>query len=426
MIKKNINIEYIILFFFIFILNFQSDALSSISKEKFINQIAFIERIYKEYEVTKASNLIDLNENLIQNLALELDEIELDVKIDFYQEVSEQLNEIKANTLLKVIEKDAKNNKSIKELNSTQFTKISEVFEQTIPSLYTDSRSINDSPYLLASIINEADIRLCNEIVKKISNTSKENNHSNSLASNVVYYASEINSNFLLDIDKEVKNILIKQSVNELSSELKNNKYKIQKKLNNNYAQDSLLALSSAVLKSKNEISSDIITAIKNTSSNEKKKIGFKLTQQTAELNEWTEEKNISVIKNRNAFAEKIFPIGFSNIDQDKKDVAYKLIQNTDPKTSEILIKSIINTHIAENNNFFKSDNKTLNSLEDMFSTAEVNNSNIIKSRFEAEAIFDILFEDNLDPNLLKNPQFQLSFALIPKKKFNLNNVSPN
>lgn len=426
MIKKNINVEYIIVFFFIFTLNFQSDAFSSISKEKFINQIAFIERNYKEYEVTKASNLIDLNENLIQNLALELDEIELDVKIGFYQEVSEQLNEIKANTLLKVIEKDAKNNKSIKELNSIQFTKISEVFEQTIPSLYTDSRSINDSPYLLASIINEADIRLCNEIVKKISNTSKENNHSNSLASNVVYYASEINSNFLLDIDKEVKNILIKQSVNELSSELKNNKYKIQKKLNNNYAQDSLLALSSAVLKSKNEISSDIITAIKNTSSNEKKKIGFKLTQQTAELNEWTEEKNISVIKNRNAFAEKIFPIGFSNIDQDKKDVAYKLIQNTDPKTSEILIKSIINTHIAENNNFFKLDNKTLNSLEDMFSTAEVNNSNIIKSRFEAEAIFDILFEDNLDPNLLKNPQFQLSFALIPKKKFNLNNVSPN
>jgi len=426
MIKKNINFKYIILFFFIFIINFQSDAFSSISKEKFTNQIAFIERNYKEYEVTKASNLIDLNENLIQNLALELDEIELDIKIAFYQEVSEQLNEIKANTLLKVIEKDAKNNKSIKELNSIQFTKISEVFEQTIPSLYKDNRSINDSPYLLASIINEADIRLCNEIVKKISNTSKENNHSNSLASNVVYYASEINSNFLLDIDKEVKNILIKQSVNELSNELKNNKFKIKKKLNNNFAQNSLFAVSSAILKSKNEISSDIIAAIENTSSNEKKKIGFKLTQQTAELNEWTEEKNINVIKNRNVFAEKIFPIGFSNINQDKKDVAEKLIQNTDPKTSEILIKSIISTHTAENNNFLKLDNKTLNSLEEKFNTAKVNNSQIIKSRFEAEAIFDILFEDTLDPILLKNPQFQLSFALIPKKKFNLNNVSPN
>jgi len=426
MIKKKINFIYIILFFFIFTINFQSDAFSSISKEKFTNQIAFIERNYKEYEITKASNLIDLNENLIQNLALELDEIELDIKIAFYQEVSEQLNEIKANTLLKVIEKDAKNNKSIKELNSIQFTKISEVFEQTIPSLYKDNRSINDSPYLLASIINEADIRLCNEIVKKISNTSKENNHSNSLASNVVYYASEINSNFLLDIDKEVKNILIKQSVNELSNELKNNKFKIKKKLNNNFAQNSLFAVSSAILKSKNEISSDIIAAIENTSSNEKKKIGFKLTQQTAELNEWTEEKNINVIKNRNVFAEKIFPIGFSNINQDKKDVAEKLIQNTDPKTSEILIKSIISTHTAENNNFLKLDNKTLNSLEEKFNTAKVNNSQIIKSRFEAEAIFDILFEDTLDPILLKNPQFQLSFALIPKKKFNLNNVSPN
>jgi len=426
MIKKNINFKYIILFFFIFTLNFQSDAFSSISKEKFTNQIAFIERNYKEYEVTKASNLIDLNENLIQNLALELGEIELDVKIAFYQEVSKLLNEIKANTLLKIIERDAKNNKSIKELNSIQFTKISEVFEQTIVSLYKDNRSINDSPYLLASIINEADIRLCNEIVKKISNTSKENNHSNSLASNVVYYASEINSNFLLDIDQEQKNTLILQSVNELSNELKNNKFKIKKKLNNNYAQDSLFAVSSAILKSKNQISSDIIAAIENTSFNERKKIGFKIIQQTAELNEWTEENNINVIKNRNFFAEKIFPIGFSNIDQDKKDVADKLIQNTDSKTSEILIKSIIDIHIAENNNFFKLDKKTLNSLDDMFNTAKVNNSQIIKSSFEAEAIFDFLFEDTLDPNLLKNPQFQLSFALIPKKKFNLNNVSPN
>ena len=426
MIKKNINFKYIILFFFIFTINFQSDAFSSISKEKFTNQIAFIERNYKEYEITKASNLIDLNENLIQNLALELGEIELDVKIAFYQEVSKLLNEIKANTLLKIIERDAKNNKSIKELNSIQFTKISEVFEQAIPSLYKDNRSINDSPYLLASIINEADIRLCNEIVKKISNTSKENNHSNSLASNVIYYASEINSNFLLDIDREQKNTLIIQSVNELSNELKSNKFKIKKKLNNNFVQNSLFAVSSAILKSKNEIASDIIAAIENTSSNEKKKIGFKLTQQTAELNEWTEEKNINVIKNRNVFAEKIFPIGFSNINQDKKDVAEKLIQNTDPKTSEILIKSIISTHTAENNNFLKLDNKTLNSLEEKFNTAKVNNSQIIKSRFEAEAIFDILFEDTLDPILLKNPQFQLSFALIPKKKFNLNNVSPN
>ena len=83
MIKKKINFKYIILFFLIFTLNFQSDAFSSISKEKFINQIAFIERNYKEYEITKASNLIDLNENLIENLALELDEIELDVKIGF-------------------------------------------------------------------------------------------------------------------------------------------------------------------------------------------------------------------------------------------------------------------------------------------------------------------------------------------------------
>ena len=426
MIKKNIHFEHIIIFFFIFILNIQSYAFGSISMEKFTNQIEFIERNYNEYEITKASNILDLNENLIQNLVLELGELELDVKIAFYQEVSELLNEIKSNVLLKIVEKEAKNNNSLKELNNDQFAEISVIFERTIPSIYTDNRSINDSPYLLASIINESDIKLCNEIVKKISNTSRENNNSNSLAVNVVYYASEINSNFLLDIDREQKNILIKQSVNELSSELKNNKYKIQKKLNNNYAQDSLLALSSAILKSKNEISSDIISAIETTSSSEKKTISFEIIKQISELNEWNDEKDINFLQNKIFFSEKIFPIGFSNIDQDKIDAAGKLIQNTDSKTSEILIKSIINNLVAENNNITKLNQKTINSLGETFNKAKVNNSQIIQSNFEAKTIFDSLFEDTLDPSLLKNPKFQLSFALIPKKKFNLNNVSPN
>jgi len=426
MIKKNIHFEHIIIFFFIFILNIQSYAFGSISMEKFTNQIEFIERNYNEYEITKASNILDLNENLIQNLVLELGELELDVKIAFYQEVSELLNEIKSNVLLKIVEKEAKNNNSLKELNNDQFAEISVIFERTIPSIYTDNRSINDSPYLLASIINESDIKLCNEIVKKISNTSRENNNSNSLAVNVVYYASEINSNFLLDIDREQKNILIKQSVNELNSELKNNKYKIQKKLNNNYAQDSLLALSSAILKSKNEISSDIISAIETTSSSEKKTISFEIIKQISELNEWNDEKDINFLQNKIFFSEKIFPIGFSNIDQDKIDAAGKLIQNADSKTSEILIKSIINNLVAENNNITKLNQKTINSLGETFNTAKVNNSQIIQSKFEAETIFDSLFEDTLDPSLLKNPKFQLSFALIPKKKFNLNNVSPN
>ena len=426
MIKKNIHFEHIIIFFFIFILNIQSYAFGSISMEKFTNQIEFIERNYNEYEITKASNILDLNENLIQNLVLELGELELDVKIAFYQEVSELLNEIKSNVLLKIVEKEAKNNNSLKELNNDQFAEISVIFERTIPSIYTDNRSINDSPYLLASIINESDIKLCNEIVKKISNTSRENNNSNSLAVNVVYYASEINSNFLLDIDREQKNILIKQSVNELNSELKNNKYKIQKKLNNNYAQDSLLALSSAILKSKNEISSDIISAIETTSSSEKKTISFEIIKQISELNEWNDEKDINFLQNKIFFSEKIFPIGFSNIDQDKIDAAGKLIQNADPKTSEILIKSIINNLVAENNNITKLNQKTINSLGETFNKAKVNNSQIIQSKFEAKTIFDSLFEDTLDPSLLKNPKFQLSFALIPKKKFNLNNVSPN
>jgi len=426
MIKKNIYFYHIIIFFFIFILNIQSYAFGSISMEKFTNQIEFIERNYNEYEITKASNILDLNENLIQNLVLELGELELDVKIAFYQEVSELLNEIKSNVLLKIVQKEAKNNNSLKELNNDQFAEISVIFERTIPSIYTDNRSINDSPYLLASIINESDIKLCNEIVKKISNTSRENNNSNSLAVNVVYYASEINSNFLLDIDREQKNILIKQSVNELSSELKNNKYKIQKKLNNNYAQDSLLALSSAILKSKNEISSDIISAIETTSSSEKKTISFEIIKQISELNEWNDEKDINFLQNKIFFSEKIFPIGFSNIDQDKIDAAGKLIQNADSKTSEILIKSIINNLVAENNNITKLNQKTINSLGETFNTAKVNNSQIIQSKFEAKTIFDSLFEDTLDPSLLKNPKFQLSFALIPKKKFNLNNVSPN
>ena len=92
------------------------------------------------------------------------------------------------------------------------------------------------------------------------------------------------------------------------------------------------MALSSAVLKSKNEISIDIISAIENTSSNEKKKIGFEIIKQTSELNEWNDEKDINYVQNKNIFAEKIFPIGFSNIDQDKikEKIKKELFQNKD------------------------------------------------------------------------------------------------
>jgi hypothetical protein len=419
--------KLLIIFLFTLIVNIQSNAISAINEEEIKSQISLIERNLKEYEITKSSNLLDINDNLIKRLTLELEEESLDNKILLFQELSDTLTSIKANVILKIIEKDAKNNGSLKILNNQQLKDITQLFEDTIPNIYDDTRETNDNAYLLASILNESEERLCNNIVKQISNTSIDNNNSSSLATNVIYFASEINSEFLSIVNKTEKEKLIKQSINEVNYDLNINKKSVEKKISkNNYKKNSLVALSTAILKSSEEISNNIIQNINNLDKKDKEVISFKLTEQSLELDEWEKSEDLNIKNNKVKFAENIFSSGFSKIDDKKIEVAKNVIEKSDVKTSEILVKSIIDTHIKEENNFFKLEQNVVSNLSNIFEAAKVNKAQIFSSNSEADEVLDSLFNNKLSSGLLRNNKLQSAYVLVPKKRFDLDNVSPN
>lgn len=419
--------KLLVIFLFTLIVNIQSNAISAINEEEIKSQISLIERNLKEYEITKASNLLDINDNLIQRLTLELEEESLDNKILLFQELSDTLTSIKANVILKIIEKDAKNNGSLKILNNQQLKGITQLFEDTIPNIYDDTRETNDNAYLLASILNESEERLCNNIVKQISNTSIDNNNSSSLATNVIYFASEINSEFLSIVNKTEKEKLIKQSINEVNYDLNINKKSVEKKISkNNYKKNSLVALSTAILKSSEDISNNIIQNINNLDKKDKEVISFKLTEQSLELDEWEKSEDLNIKNNKVKFAENIFSSGFSKIDDKKIEVAKNVIEKSDVKTSEILVKSIIDTHIKEENNFFKLEQNVVSNLSNIFEAAKVNKAQIFSSNSEADEVLDSLFNNKLSSGLLRNNKLQSAYVLVPKKRFDLDNVSPN
>ena len=419
--------KLLIIFLFTLIVNIQSNAISAINEEEIKSQISLIERNLKEYEITKSSNLLDINDNLIKRLTLELEEESLDNKILLFQELSDTLTSIKANVILKIIEKDAKNNGSLKILNNQQLKDITQLFEDTIPNIYDDTRETNDNAYLLASILNESEERLCNNIVKQISNTSIDNNNSNSLATNVIYFASEINSEFLSIVNKTEKEKLIKQSINEVNYDLNINKKSVEKKISkNNYKKNSLVALSTAILKSSEDISNNIIQNINNLDKKDKEVISFKLTEQSLELDEWEKSEDLNIKNNKVKFAENIFSSGFSKIDDKKIELAKNIIEKSDVKTSEILVKSIIDTHIKEENNFFKLEENVVSNLSNIFEAAKVNKAQIFSSNSEADEVLDSLFNNKLSSGLLRNNKLQSAYVLVPKKRFDLDNVSPN
>jgi len=55
--------KLLIIFLFTLIVNIQSNAISGSNEEEIKSQISLIERNLKEYEITKSSNLLDINDN---------------------------------------------------------------------------------------------------------------------------------------------------------------------------------------------------------------------------------------------------------------------------------------------------------------------------------------------------------------------------
>ena len=421
-VKKRIKIIYFLIFFIF------STNLSAINKQDFENLIDILNRNYEQYEITKASNILTINENLINQFISEFKEVTIDEKIAFINDELGNLTPIRANALLKVISNDLKENNSFEKLGSDNLILVKEFFNKVIPISNEDDREINDNGYTIALIVNFSSTDLSNEIIKTVSDVSNANNNSKALASNVIYNISNINSELLLEIDAEQSQRLIKETVKELNNSIIKNE---TDEINNNERfskKNPLTAVSETILLSSNSISDQITTEIKKINSSNKENISLRLIEKTLDTKNWTNDKDENIIRNKNKFTEKIYPIGFKNFNKEKINLAEKIIYSSDNKTSEVLLESIINEIDKNNNNFITLNKNSLDNLKNTFLTTRVNKTNLIRSQNEAEAVLDSLYNNEKISNILLTNNLLLpAYANIQKNNFeNLENVSPN
>ena len=421
-VKKRIKIIYFLIFFIF------STNLSAINKQDFENLIDILNRNYEQYEITKASNILTINENLINQFISEFKEVGIDEKIAFFNDELGNLTPIRANALLKVISNDLKENNSFEKLGSDNLILVKEFFNKVIPISNEDDREINDNGYTIALIVNFSSTDLSNEIIKTVSDVSNANNNSKALASNVIYNISNINSELLLEIDAEQSQRLIKETVKELNNSIIKNE---TDEINNNERfskKNPLTAVSETILLSSNSISDQITTEIKKINSSNKENISLRLIEKTLDTKNWTNDKDENIIRNKNKFTEKIYPIGFKNFNKEKINLAEKIIYSSDNKTSEVLLESIINEIDKNNNNFITLNKNSLDNLKNTFLTTRVNKTNLIRSQNEAEAVLDSLYNNEKISNILLTNNLLLpAYANIQKNNFeNLENVSPN
>lgn len=421
-VKKRIKIIYFLIFFIF------STNLLAINKQDFENLIDILNRNYEQYEITKASNILIINENLINQFISEFKEVAIDEKIAFFNDELGNLTPIRANALLKVISSDLKENNSFEKLGSDNLILVKEFFNKVIPISNEDDREINDNGYTIALIVNFSSTDLSNEIIKTVSDVSNANNNSKALASNVIYNISNINSELLLEIDTEQSQRLIKETVKELNNSIIKNE---TDEINNNERfskKNPLTAVSETILLSSNSISDQITTEIKKNNSSNKENISLRLIEKTLDTKNWTNDKDENIVRNKNKFTEKIYPIGFKNFNKEKINLAKKIIYSSDNKTSEVLLESIINEIDKNNNNFITLNKNSLDNLKNTFLTTRVNKTNLIRSQNEAEAVLDSLYNNEKISNILLTNNLLLpAYANIQKNNFeNLENVSPN
>ena len=421
-VKKRIKIIYFLIFFIF------STNLSAINKQDFENLIDILNRNYEQYEITKASNILIINENLINQFISEFKEVAIDEKIAFFNDELGNLTPIRANALLKVISSDLKENNSFEKLGSDNLILVKEFFNKVIPISNEDDREINDNGYTIALIVNFSSTDLSNEIIKTVSDVSNANNNSKALASNVIYNISNINSELLLEIDTEQSQRLIKETVKELNNSIIKNE---TDEINNNERfskKNPLTAVSETILLSSNSISDQITTEIKKNNSSNKENISLRLIEKTLDTKNWTNDKDENIVRNKNKFTEKIYPIGFKNFNKEKINLAEKIIYSSDNKTSEVLLESIINEIDKNNNNFITLNKNSLDKLKKTFLTTRVKKTNLIRSQNEAQAVLDSLYNNEKISNILLTNNLLLpAYANIQKNNFeNLENVSPN
>ena len=396
---------------------------------KEINELILkLEQNLKTYEVTKASSLLRENIEIIDKFTPILNTIAKEDKIELYSSLTDNLDEFKANIFLKILSKDFENKSNLEVLSIADQQKLDNLLTKVVDVSYKNEKESHDGAYEIAKIISKVPVNLANNLVNITCRIAEQNNNSNNFSSNILYQINKIDPDKVNQLEVEVTNDLIKQSLKEVENEIVLKKVKVNNNINkeNDLNIDALTAVSSAIISSNINLSKKITENIKNITKNKQEEVTFKLVEQTNALEEWNDVANKNVIESKLNFVEKVYPTAFTNIDLNKIDKAVSIVQSSDAKVANKTVEAIVNSYVENNNNFFKVDNEFLERTQDVFASDKINKTQFIKSNQQGELFLKSLYQEEISSAVFQDPQMSYIFSALPASNFALANVSPN
>ena len=423
MLKKNI----ILLFLCFFSFNYLFAA--NIEQEDFDQLLSKLENNLNTYEITTQTALLNKNDQIIVEFSDLFKVLNKEIKLNFIRNSLNNLNDNKANLILKIISKDFENQSNLKNLTSSEQFQFNELLSFIIDTSYQSEKKYNDSGYEIAKIILNSDIKTANDLLSIISSISSKNNNSKNLASNVLYNLNKNSINKFDLLSSDFKNELIRQSLKELTNDIILNKPKINNKIqiSDNFNRSPLDNLSISLLSKNIDLSENITDNILDLDETHKEELISKLIEQTNLLDAWQDNETEEIINTKNIFVDKIYPEFFKNVNLEKMLVAEKVILNSNIDISSKTIEAVVDSYLENNNNFFKVDNNFLKRLQNIIDASKINNNIFIKSKYEAEIILKSFYLDPIPAVILTNPQLAYAYSALPLSSFDsLVNVSPN
>ena len=405
-----------------------NSSFAEINNKEINELISKLEQNLKTYEITKASSLLRENIEIIDKFTPILNTIAKEDKIELFSSLTDNLDEFKANIFLKILSKDFENKSNLEVLSIADQQKLDNLLTKVVDVSYKNEKKSHDGAYEIAKIISKAPVNLANNLVNITSRIAELNNNSNNFSSNILYQINKIDPDKVNQLEVEVTNDLIKQSLKEVENEIVLKKAKVNNNINkeNDLNIDSLTAVSSAIISSNINLSKKITENLKNITKNKQEEITFKLVEQTNALEEWDVVTDKNILQSKLNFVEKIYPTAFINIDSNKIDKAVDIVQSSDAKVANKTVEAIVNSYIENNNNFFKVDNEFLERAQEVFASDKINKTQFIKSNEQGELFLKSLYQDEISSTVFQDPQMSYIFSTLPASNFALSNVSPN
>lgn len=405
-----------------------NSSFAEINNKEINELISKLEQNLKTYEVTKASSLLKENIEIIDKINPILNTITKEDKIELFSSLTDNLDEFKANIFLKILSKDFENKSNLEDLSIANQQKLDNLLIKVVDVSYKNEKESHDGAYEIAKIISKAPVNLANNLVNITCRIAEQNDNSNNFSSNILYQINKIDPDKVNQLEVEVTNDLIKQSLKEVENEIVLKKAKVNNNINeeNDLNINSLTAISSAIISSNINLSKKITENISNISKNKLEEVTFKLVEQTNALENWNVVANKNVIESKLNFVEKIYPTAFTNIDLNKIEKAVSIVQSSDTKVANKTVEAIVNSYVENNNNFFKVNNKFLERTQDLFASNKINKTQFIKSNQQGEFFLKSLYQDEISSVVFQDPQMSYIFSALPVSNFALANASPN